>query len=289
MTAHPSSVAVLGPGLMGGSLLMALRRRMPGTKLAAWARRDDALKELKDRGLADVVSIDPAKVVESSEIVVFCVPVENMTSLAESVAGVVGPATLVTDVGSVKGQVVRELEEVFAVHRNFVGSHPMCGSEEAGLAAAREDLYEGAVCAVTPSEKSRPDRVAAASDFWSALGARVITLSPEQHDRAAAMVSHVPHVAASALVETVFASEPVCRTMCAGGFRDTTRVASGAPDLWTGILSSNRAEVARGIGCLIDSLQSIRIALENNDTTRVSDFLRSAAEHRAQIVGQRAT
>ena len=274
----------MGPGLMGGSLLMALRRKMPDARLSAWARRTGALEDLQKRGLADDVSTDPAAVVSGADVVVLCVPVENMAELSARISGAVGPETLVTDVGSVKAPVVRELEVLFASHKNFVGSHPMCGSEVAGIDAAREDLYEGAVCAVTPGGDARPEIVEMAKVFWKDLGARVIELTPDDHDRAAALVSHIPHIAASALVETVCADEPVFRKMCAGGFRDTTRVASGSPDLWTGILSLNRKEIARGIDRLSSTLRRLKDALESNDTEFIAAFLHSAAAHRAQIV-----
>lgn len=277
-------VAVLGPGLMGGSLLMALRRKMPRVQLSAWARRAGALEDLQKRGLANDVSVDPVAAVAGADVVILCVPVEKMAELAARISDAVNPNALVTDVGSVKAPVIRELEKIFALHGNFVGSHPMCGSEAAGIEAARADLYEGAVCAVTPGSHARPEMVGAAKEFWQALGASVIELSPGDHDRAAALVSHVPHVAASALVETLCGDDPDFRKMCAGGFRDTTRVASGSPELWTGILSLNREEVARGIDELVGTLQKLQEALKRNDTAFVLELLRSAAAHRAQIV-----
>ena len=269
---------------MGGSLLMALRLKMPHVQLSAWARRTEALEDLRKRHLADELSTDPAVVVAGADVVVLCIPVEKMAELAARIRDVVNPESLVTDVGSVKAPLVHELEQIFARHRNFVGSHPMCGSEAAGIDAARADLYEGAVCVVTPGVRARPQAVSAAKDFWKTLGASVIELSPDDHDRAAALVSHVPHIAASALVETLCADDAVFRTMCAGGFRDTTRVASGSPELWTGILSLNHKEVARGIDQLSSTLQKLKKALESSDSGFVAEFLRSAAAHRAQIV-----
>ena len=284
MSALPASVAVFGPGLMGGSLLMALRQRAPQTKLGAWARRAEVIAELKSQQLIDFGSTDAAEVAAACGMVVLCLPVDRLDDAAESIKEAVSPATWVTDVGSVKQSVVASLEKIFATHGNFVGSHPMCGSEEAGLGAARADLYEGALCVVTPTENSNPDAVRAVSDLWQAVGARLLEMSAADHDRAAAAVSHVPHVAAALLVELVCGEAPIYRQLCAGGFRDTTRVASGSPDLWAAILSSNRAEVSSSLGKFSGLIAELRQAVENNDTDALRDFLARASRHRAEIL-----
>ncbi|MBE2181345.1 MAG: prephenate dehydrogenase/arogenate dehydrogenase family protein [Chthoniobacterales bacterium] len=283
MSVHARTVAIFGPGLMGGSLLMALRQRHPGVRLAAWARRDGALEELRQRGLADTCSTDAAEVARDADAIVLCVPVDRTAELASRISAVVAPDALVTDVGSVKQPVVEGLEGIFSEHRNFVGSHPMCGSEEAGLAAARADLYEGALCVVTPTANSQPAMVERAAKLWESAGGRAVEMDPAMHDRAAAIVSHVPHVAAAALVELAGRSDPSFRTLCAGGFRDTTRVASGSPELWTAILSQNRAEASRAIAALVGILAEFQTSLENNDTDRILELLSAAAARRAEV------
>jgi len=285
MTTHPESVAVYGPGLMGASLLMALRARCPAMKLGAWARREDALEELRVRGLVDFSSTDPAAVAADSAVVVLCLPVDKMAGVASSLASALRAGAVVTDVGSVKQHVVDELEACFQVGANFVGSHPMCGSEEAGLAAALPDLYAGAVCVVTPTNRSRPEVVRSVRNLWESVGSRVLEMDPAEHDRAAALASHVPHVAAAMLVELAWADSSPARALCAGGFRDTTRVASGPAGLWTAILALNRTEVARGLGLAAEQLQAMKSALEQNNLDEVKSFLESAAHHRRQIVG----
>jgi len=284
MSSQPSSVAIFGPGLMGASLLMALRERRPGVRLGAWARRAEALEELQERGLADFVSTDAAKVASEAELAVLCVPVDRLAEVAQAMVPGVGAAAVVTDVGSVKQTVVSDLEKIFQAHGNFVGSHPMCGSEEAGLAAARADLYEGALCVVTPTDASRASAVERVEALWRSVGARTTRLAPDEHDHAAALASHVPHVAAAALVELVTSGGPAAAELCAGGFRDTTRVAAGLPDLWTAILQANRHEVVAGLVRLSDLLQETARALENHDTNKVRALLESARQHRAAVV-----
>ena len=241
------------------------------------------MDELRRRGLADICSTDAAEAARDADTIVLCVPVDRMAELAATISGSVKPDALVTDVGSVKRPVVTELETIFSSNQNFVGSHPMCGSEEAGLGAARADLYEGALCVVTPAEASNAGMVHRAAELWKSVGGRVLEMEPAAHDLAAATVSHVPHVAAAALVELAARGEPAFRALCAGGFRDTTRVAAGSPELWTAILSQNREEAARGIGTLVGILQEFQTALERNDMVRISRLLADAAAHRAEI------
>jgi prephenate dehydrogenase len=283
MSGHNTTVAVFGPGLMGGSLLMALRDRHPGMSLRVWGRREEALQQLRDRGLADFSSTDAAQTAQGADIAVLCVPVDKLAEVAAAAAPGVGPECAVTDVGSVKANVVAELERIFWPDRNFVGSHPMCGSEAAGLGAARADLYDTALCVVTPTAASRPEATRVVEDFWRAAGMRTISMPAAAHDRAAAVASHVPHVAAAVLVNLLEDESPEAAAMCAGGFRDTTRVASGSPELWTAILSSNRAEVIAALGKLGDSVAAVRTLLEREDTPALRDFLARAAARRGQI------
>ena len=284
MTAAPTSVSVFGPGLMGGSLLMALRRRSPETKLGVWARRGTAVDEIKQRKLADFGGIDASAVAAESQMIVLCLPVDHLAEAAMAIKSKLPHGARVTDVGSVKQPVVDALENVFGRGGGFVGSHPMCGSEEAGLDAARADLYEGALCVVTPTADSDPEAVAAVCQLWQMAGARTVEMTPAEHDRAAAVVSHVPHVAAALLVELVGAENPAFREMCAGGFRDTTRIASGSPDLWAGILSSNRTEVLAALRKLGSASARIESALADNDIGTLRDFLENAARQRSQIL-----
>jgi len=283
MNALPDSIAVFGPGLMGGSLLMALRQRAPGVKLGAWARRNDALAKLESLQLIDFGGVDAAQVAARADLIVLCLPVDRLAEAGAAIKDAVRPEAVVTDVGSVKQPVVNALETLWPDGR-FVGSHPMCGSEEAGLEAARADLYEGAACVVTPTAESRAETVASVESLWRRVGARVIEMDPADHDRAAALVSHVPHMVAALLVELVGAGRPEFRALCAGGFRDTTRIASGSPDLWAGIFSSNRTEVGAALGDFEERLAAARAALEKNDVPALRTLLAEAADRRAEIL-----
>lgn len=284
MSESGETVAVFGPGLMGGSLLMALRQRHPHIRRHVWGRRTEALEELQRRNLADFSSTDAAAVAAGAGVVVLCVPVDRMAAVAGEAAPGVQAGCLVTDVGSVKEGVVAELEGIFAAHGNFVGSHPMCGSEAAGLDAARGDLYDNATCVVTPTERSRPEQVRRAVALWESVGGRAVTMSPGDHDLGAALASHVPHVAAAALVELLQSGPEAARQLCASGFRDTTRIAGGPVSVWEPILLQNRHAVAQGLADLADILRSVGADLEDNNAAKLARFLESARAGRQAVM-----
>ena len=276
-------IAVFGPGLMGASLLMALRKKKPEAKLCVWARRDEVVREVMRRGLADSGSTDAAEVVIGADTVVLCVPVDRMEGMAALIAPHIAPDALVTDVGSTKEKLVAALEKIFSADRNFVGSHPMCGSEESGMDAARADLYEGALCVVCPTSASRAELVTRAEALWKSVGGRVKELPPAEHDEAVAGASHVPHVAAAALVELVAQKHPSHRQLCATGFRDTTRIAAGSPELWSAILAENADKTAAALTTLEAILAGYREALAGGNREELARKLGSAAEERAKI------
>lgn len=282
MSGATQAIAIFGPGLMGGSLLMALRQRSPQTSLRVWARRPGALEELQQKGLADVFSTDAAQIAQGAALAVLCVPVDKLAETARAAAEGLPSDCVVTDVGSVKGQVVADLGKIFP--GNFVGSHPMCGSEASGLAAARADLYENTLCVITPTGHSRAEATRRTVEFWKSVGCRVLQMTPAAHDRAAALVSHVPHVAAAALVALLEDEDNETQAMCAGGFRDTTRIASGSPDLWAAILCQNRAETERALEKLSHILEAFRAAVKANDHARVASLLEQARAKRKAIM-----
>jgi prephenate dehydrogenase len=203
------------------------------------------LKKAKSLGAIDEFTTDLAAGVRDADVVALAVPVADIVALGRRVRPHVKPGAFVTDLGSVKGPVAR----AFAGWPHFVGAHPMCGSEKTGVENARADLYRGASCVLTPSAKTSPRAAAAAAAFWREAGAEVLRLSPEEHDRRAALVSHLPHLIAEALVWTAGREKSAVRSMAAGSFKDATRVAGADPALWASIFDMNRAavrEAARG-------------------------------------------
>jgi prephenate dehydrogenase len=185
----------------------------------------------------------------------------------------------VTDVGSVKASVVRELESLVAgAGGHFVGSHPMAGAEKTGVGAAGADLFVNAICVVTPTQKSKPAAVRLVEQFWRGLGARTLRLAPEQHDLIVSRSSHLPHVLAATLAGYVLkpAHPKHQAALCANGFRDTTRIASGSPEMWRDIALANRKNLAKALADFIADLHQFQKLLARADGKAVTKFFETA-------------
>jgi prephenate dehydrogenase len=204
-----------------------------------------------------------------------------MPTLARQVAEAIPAEAIVTDVGSVKAAVCAELGAIFRGRGRFVGSHPMAGSEQTGLSAARRDLFVDAVSIVTPDETSDAAAVAAVVDFWTSLGSRILQVTPAEHDRIVALISHLPHLLAAVLVNTVAEANPAAFDFCGPGFRDTTRVAAGPPAMWAEILRTNQTAVREGVEALIEKLREIATLLDRDPS--MTEFLTQAKTQRDRL------
>jgi prephenate dehydrogenase len=271
--------SLIGVGLLGGSLGLALRKRRLATHVEGFVRRDSSVSECEQLGVVHRASRDLAAVVRNADLVVLCTPLAQMTELTRCFAPHLKPGALVTDVGSVKGVVVRELEPLIAAAgAHFVGSHPMAGGEQTGPAAARADLFQDATCIVTPAAGTAPSALKLTEELWQKLGGRLLRVSPEFHDELVARCSHLPHVLAAALVNYVLspAHPPEQAQVCATGFRDTTRIASGSPEMWRDIAMANREKLAAVLGAAIEDLQDLRRALRAGDSRTLEEFFEVA-------------
>jgi cyclohexadieny/prephenate dehydrogenase len=278
-----NSISLIGVGLLGGSLALAIRRRQLASRLLAFVRRQSALDECRKLQIADVVTQDLQEAVQGAELVIPCTPLSQMAGLAAQMGPFLQSGAIVTDVGSVKGTVVRELEPLARqAGAEFIGSHPMAGSEKTGVASARADLFENAVCLVTPGRRSPPEAVARVEDFWKALGGCPLRLSPEAHDDLVSRSSHLPHVVAAELANYVLSPvHPKEQALvCANGFRDTTRIAGSSTEMWRDIALANRQNLGRVLGVFIEDLQEFQIALERQDVTAIEEFFAKAKQRR---------
>lgn len=257
-------IAILGPGLLGGSIALKLRETGVA-RVALWARRQAAVDDILARGCADEACTSIAKIAADADLVVLCVPVGAMEDISQDLRGVIRKDTIVTDVGSVKQSVVAGLDAVFENHGRFVGSHPMAGSESTGMAAAQTDLFCGKTCIVTPSQATDAAALQEVIEFWKQLGCkRVVQLSPEAHDECVALISHLPHLVAAALVNTVSDTYPAAFEVVGPGFRDTTRVAGGPPAMWQEILTENSHAVVHALDAMIAKLTTFRQTLHSH-------------------------
>jgi prephenate dehydrogenase len=256
---------------------------MPGVEVRVWARREESARKTLAIGLADAASTDAAAIASGAGLIVFCMPIGAMAEVARRIAPVVAPETLITDVGSVKQPVVESLGAIFRGRAQFVGSHPMAGSEQAGLDAARKDLFQRAVTIVTPEEGTEKKTVEALASFWEKMGCRVAIATPRAHDEAMALISHLPHLAAAALVQTALGENPAALDWRGNGFLDTTRVASGPPAMWAEILLQNRAAVRNAIQAMIENLSEVSKLLDAEETGAIEHYLAESKNARDRL------
>ena len=263
-------VAVLGPGLLGGSIALAVKKHLPELEIALWGRREEVAEQARALGIAGATS-DLQVALEGSDLVILATPVGVMPSLVKQMD--LDKPLLVTDVGSVKRIVHHELASLFeGKQAYFIGSHPMAGSEKTGLSAAKVDLLDGAACVLTNEDEVPNDLVAELAAFWKTLCMTTRELSAEDHDYAIARVSHFPHVLASVGAKVGLAFEDIAH-LAGGGMRDTTRVAAGDPDLWTEILLENADALQRSLGESITELANVQEMLRTSDADALKDFL----------------
>jgi len=285
---HFPKVTLIGVGLLGGSLGLALKQRRLAGRVEGYVRREASIAECERLGVVDRATTDLLAAVREADLVVFCTPIAQMRALAEQCGSVLKSGALVTDVGSVKGSVVAELEPIVSKGgAQFIGSHPMAGAEKTGPAAARADLFERAVCVVTPGARTPEKLLKLIEGLWTAVGARTLRLSPDQHDGLVARSSHLPHVVAAELANYVLspAHQKEQPALCATGFRDTTRIAAGSPEMWRDIALANRKHLARTLGVFIEDLQEFQRALEAGDAKAMDEFFETAKHRRDQWVG----
>jgi prephenate dehydrogenase len=256
------SVAIVGVGLIGGSIGLALRKRGLADEVVGIGHRASSLRKAKSLGIVTRTTTNLKRGVAESELVVICTPVEMISGLAVEIAQQATFPTLITDVGSTKSR------------------HPLAGSEKTGPESARADLFEDRVTVVTPGAGTDPARVERVESFWAALGSHVLRMTPRAHDQAVAMASHVPHMIAAALAAATSSDE---LPLVAGGWRDTTRVAAGDPQLWLPIFRTNRDQVLKALDKFEKVLATFRAALEREDDTRLTQLLQVGKRTRDSV------
>jgi prephenate dehydrogenase len=259
-------VAIIGVGLIGGSIGLALRSRRLAAEVVGVGRDPRTLEQAAREGAIDRGTTDMAAGVSDADVVVVCTPVSQIAQDAMRAAESARNDALVTDTGSSKRQIVEAVERHPRSAALFVGAHPLAGSEQRGVVHARAGLFDGRVCVLTPTLRTRLDRIQRALAFWTALGCRVLEMGPSEHDEIVAYTSHLPHALASALAATV----PVeWLPLAAGAYRDGTRVAAADTGLWTAIFRENRGPLLKALGTVQECLDVLKYALMNDDEAAV--------------------
>jgi prephenate dehydrogenase len=316
-----NTVAIIGVGLIGGSIGLALRSRGLAQKVIGVGRTTQRLQTAQHVGALSSFTTDLSQGVADAQLVVVCTPVETIVEYVRRIRQLCPVESLITDAGSTKGEICRalapgsrdadhfvtpstggtpvaprpsggtpvaprptggtpvapELASELQGTAHFVGSHPMAGSEKSGPEFADAGLFEDSLTIVTPAEGSAEQHVLAIEQFWMSLGSRIVRMAPDEHDRAVAAVSHVPHLVASALAA---ATEREDLPLAAGGWRDTTRVASGDVELWRQILTENRPHVLQSLMSFEKVLSEFRQALQQNDAAAITRLLDAGKQNR---------
>jgi prephenate dehydrogenase len=271
------TLTIVGVGLLGGSLGLAARQRGLARRVLGVGRHLDVLDYARQLGAIDEGFLNLQDAVRPAEVIVFCTPVDQIARQALAAAEACAPGTLLTDVGSTKADIVRAVEGRLPTGVAFVGSHPLAGSEKRGPEHANPRLFERRLTVVTQTPRTDPAALERTRTLWEGLGARVRVMSPDEHDRALALTSHLPHLLAAALAGIV---PPELYDLTAAGFRDTTRVAAGDPALWTAIFAHNRTAVLDNLDLLCARLAEFRRAVESGDTAALDVLLTQAKKVR---------
>ena len=273
-------ISILGPGLLGASLALAMKERGLCQRVHSWSRRVETRSQAMQADWCDAVFDHASAACEASDLVVVCTPVETIIPLIEQVTPSLSPETLVTDVGSIKGLICRQAQSLKV---NFIGSHPMAGSERTGMTNARHSLFDGAACFITPLDDDSDAEIARLQRLWQAVGMRVVSTTPEKHDEIVAHISHLPHLLASSLCAYLAGMDASWKNLAGGGLRDTTRVAAGDPTLWKQILEQNREEVLRAIDGLEGELRTLKGALLDKNTPELIAHLERGKQFRDSL------
>jgi cyclohexadieny/prephenate dehydrogenase len=255
-------ITIVGVGLIGGSVGLAAKARGVARRVVGVGRDPANLQAAVRRGAIDRFTTDQAEGVRGSSLVVFCTPVDRIADQVIEAANHCEPGTLLSDAGSTKAQIVRQVDRHIRDGVHFVGAHPIAGSEKRGVEHSRVDLFVDRVTIVTPSTFTDESAQFNVMDFWAALGSRVVTMNPETHDEVVAEVSHLPHVVAAAVAG---ATDVDLLPVTGGGFRDVTRIAAGDPWLWAAIFEANRDAVLTALRQFTTRLDEFRRMLEAGD------------------------
>jgi prephenate dehydrogenase len=280
--AEYDTVAIVGVGLIGGSIGLALRERRLAQNVIGVGRRQQSLDVARQVGAIDNGVTNLAKAVAQAQLIIVATPVDTIAERVVQTSAACPAASLITDAGSTKAGIVAAVDAGLAGRRSgprFVGSHPIAGDHRTGPAHARADLFEGRTVVITPTEHTRPAAVTEVSGFWESLGANVKSMTPAEHDRALAITSHLPHAAAVALAA---ATPTSLLGLTAGGWQDTTRVAAGDPALWQAIFATNREYVIEALDLMQQTYTSLRDSLEQGDNESLLSILETAARRKRE-------
>ena len=288
MALHFNQATIIGVGLIGGSLGMILRRKGLATSVIGVGRRIENLKTAVELGAIDRYVVDPKEGVRDADLVVLATPVDTYDRHLKEWASCLKPGAIVTDVGSVKGKLVEQSERAMPAGVHFVGAHPIAGKEKTGVAAGSEHLFAGARCILTPTKKTDQKALDQVRNLWQETGSIVMTMDPHLHDKILGAVSHLPHVAAFALMNALIDIRAQVPSLdfaghSGGGLRDTTRIAASSPEMWRDIFLWNRDNLTAFIEAYERSLGELKQLIRTGDAAGIEKVLERAKQEREKV------
>ena len=288
MTESYKKIAIIGLGLIGGSIGLAVNRYDKSIKRIGIARTQDTLDKALERGLVDEVSNQFNEILIDCDLVILATPLSSFKNIIEEILPYLKEGCVITDTGSSKTNVIKVIEELIPDHINFVAGHPVAGTEMSGPEAGFAELFDNRWCILTPTEKTNKETLEDVSNFWKNLGAMTEVMTAEHHDKVLAITSHIPHLLAFNIVGTANdlanVTEKEVVKYSAGGFRDFTRIAASDPIMWRDIFISNSSAVLEMLNYFSKDLDDLKTAIENNDSDFLEDFFNKTKEVRINII-----
>lgn len=279
------TVCIIGPGLIGGSVGLGLKKKNLAKTIIGVGHRTSSLERATKMHAIDIGTLNSEGAVKDADIVILATSVNKIIDTAKKIIPFMKRNALLTDVGSTKKYIVEQISHNIRKDITFVGAHPIAGSEQRGVEFASADLFEGCTCIITPIGNHTKE-VETISHLWQLLGAKITYLTPEQHDEILAFVSHLPHLVASCLINSIKKAHLACG---ASGLRDTTRIASGDPELWMHIFDQNRENIIKSIDLFITELGGFRNDLLNKNNAKILDRLKNAKLSRDNVFHNNST
>ena len=279
-------IAIVGLGLIGGSLAQVVRNKKLAQRVTALGRNHERLQKARQLGLVDDYAVGFDQGLADVDLVVIATPVGIIVELAQAVAPHLKPGTIITDVGSVKAAIVAALESQLPTNITFIGGHPIAGTENSGFEASFPELFENRICVVTPTASSDQNALEKVRNLWTAAGSSVVSMDVDTHDKIFAAISHLPHMVAFSLVNAVVNMKDYAQNSLqysAGGFRDFTRIAASDPIMWRDIALLNRDNLLAALDYFARAIEDVKDAINAGDGKKLEALFQSSRDARRRI------
>lgn len=280
------NITVIGLGLIGGSLAMALKALEDDFLITGFDLEEEAMNIAKYRDIVDKIALNPKDAVSGADLIIIATPISKTVEVVRSIKDGLKKGVIITDVGSAKERTVKMVNDILPPDIFFIGGHPMAGSENEGVLSAKPDLFRNAFYVLTPTSNTATDNLLTLHTLFTRIGAKVISISPKEHDENVALISHLPHVLSTNLVELIDDRQKKLKNLfrlCAGGFRDMTRIAASNTKMWLDISLENKKEIIKSIELYINYLNKFKESLLNDDSEYIKKHYRKAQKARTNL------